>query len=261
MEESRDRERLAFGDVADTYERARPGYPPEAVRWLAGVQPTRVVELGAGTGKLTAPLVQSGHQVIATDPSATMLSRLRAAVPTALPVQGVAEAIPVATSGAGVVVAAQAFHWFDHAAALPEIARVLRTGGVLGVVWNYRDESVPWVRRLSAITVREEQPDRLETLAESGLFAPVEHREFRFWQRIDRQGLVDLVHSRSQVAVLSASERESVLDEVSALYDEYGRGPAGMAMPYRTKCFRAHVTERAKDTRTALDEGLLVDFS
>lgn len=255
------RERLAFGGVADTYERARPGYPPEAVRWLTGVQSTRVVELGAGTGKLTAQLVRFGHEVIATDPSASMLSRLREVVPTARPLQAAAEGIPVVTSGAGVVVAGQAYHWFDHAAALPEIARVLRPGGVLGLVWNYRDETVPWVRRLSAIMGIEPRPAGIDTIAESGLFAAVESKEFRSWQPIDRQGLLDLVRSRSRIITMPDAERDRLMEQVSALYDEYGRGPAGMAMPYRTKCYRAPVTARAKDSRTALDEGLLVDFS
>ena len=262
MEESARPERLVFGEVADAYDRARPGFPAEAARWLVGAERARVVELGAGTGKLTVELAGQGHRVLATDPSAPMLAHLRRTVPAAWVAQAAAEAIPVATSAVDVVVAAQSFHWFDHPVALAEIARVLRAGGALGLVWNHRDESVPWVRRLSGIIGGEplsEGPST--TLLRSGLFGVVEHRRFRFWQHLDRERLLDLVRSRSYVAVLPDAERSALLDKVSALYDGYGRGPDGMSMPYVTECFRTHVTARAKGQRPDSNDGLLVDFS
>ena len=258
-------ERLIFGQVADVYQRSRPGYPLEAVRWLTGLGRARVLELGAGTGKLTAPLVELGHQVVATDPSSEMLQQLRAAVPAATTIQAAAERIPLASSSVDVVAAGTAFHWFDPDTAVPEIARVLRPEGVVSLVWNFRDESVPWVRRLTSIMGPESlQKDPSDALASTGLFAPAEHRTFRFWQRIDRPSLIGLVESRSYVAIMPADERAELLGRVGELYDEYGRGHDGMLLPYTTECFRARVTGLANYRREYPEpptEGLLIDFN
>lgn len=257
-------ERLIFGTVADVYEKSRPGYPVEAVRWLAGPGRARILELGAGTGKLTAALAGLGHQVVATDPSAPMLSQLRTAVPGVATLQAAAERIPLASSSVDVVAAGTAFHWFDPDLALPEIARVLHPDGVLSVVWNTRDESVPWVRRLSALIGAETKAyEASDVLATTELFAPVEQRRFRFWQQVDRQSLLGLVHSRSYVAVLPEDERSALLARVAELYDEYGRGHDGMLLPYITECLRARVTGLANYRREFPEpptEGLLIDF-
>ena len=165
----------SFADVADAYERARPGYPEQAVRWLVGDEPCDVVDLGAGTGKLTRTLVELGHRVTAVEPLAEMLRELGVAVPEATAVEGSAEQIPVPDASTDVVVCAQAFHWFDHNAALPEIARVLRPGGYLALVWNVRDDREPWVGRLSEVIGSESiEPDDDETvIRRSGLFGTV----------------------------------------------------------------------------------------
>ncbi|MGI8887658.1 MAG: class I SAM-dependent methyltransferase, partial [Nocardioidaceae bacterium] len=125
-----------------------PAYPIESVQWLIGNQPARVLELGAGTGKLTATLCALGHDVVATDPSADMLVRLASTAPAARTALARAEDIPLAPASADVVVAAQAFHWFDRERALTEIARVLRPGGALALLWNSGDLKVPWVKRV-----------------------------------------------------------------------------------------------------------------
>src|SRR5712691_5874982 len=130
----------AFSDVADAYARARPDYPDEAVRWLAGDEPHDIVDLGAGTGKLTRSLVALGHRVTAVEPLDEMRAQLVAALPGTIALAGSAEAIPCPDASADVVSCAQAFHWFAHDAALPEIARVLRPGGRLALVWNSRDD-------------------------------------------------------------------------------------------------------------------------
>src|SRR4051812_12101086 len=130
----------SFGGVADDYHRARPGYPVEAVRWLLGSSPLDVVDLGAGTGKLTAVLVGEGHRVVAVEPLEPMRSRLVAALPATPALEGSAEEIPLPDGCADAVVVGQAFHWFDVEPALREIARVLRPGGTLGLLWNARDE-------------------------------------------------------------------------------------------------------------------------
>ena len=115
----------SFARVADAYERARPGYPADAVLWLAGETPCDVVDLGAGTGKLTRSLAALGHHVVAIEPLAEMLDVLRSALPGVTAVAGTAESMPLPAGSADVVVCAQAFHWFDHGPALVEIARVL----------------------------------------------------------------------------------------------------------------------------------------
>ncbi|WP_310961525.1 class I SAM-dependent methyltransferase [Nocardioides terrisoli] len=233
---------LSFGAVADAYDRARPSYPAEAARWLTGNGKLTVLELGAGTGKLTEVLVGAGHRVIATDPLPEMLTRLRArVVPFAIGVSG-AEAIPSPSRSVDVVVCAQSFHWFDHARALPEIARVLRPGGVLALVWNQRDEGIPWVKRLGRIIGTEGQDeDLVKPIRDSALFGFIEEAKFRTWQRLDRDSLLDLVRSRSYVATLDDDARLAVLAKVLELYDDYGRGHDGMLLPYVTRCFRATV--------------------
>jgi SAM-dependent methyltransferase len=230
----------SFADVADAYERARPGYPAEAVRWLAGEAPRDVVDLGAGTGKLTRVLVELGHRVTAVEPLAAMRSHLQAMAPAAAALEGSAEAIPVGDGSADVVVCAQAFHWFDHDAALPEIARVLRPEGGLALVWNTRDDREPWVATLSdAVIGREtiEERDAAEPVAVSGLFGPVERASFSFVQRLDRETLLDLVLSRSYCAVLSEEERAPVLERAVRIFDEHADGGA-IELPYITACFR-----------------------
>ena len=150
------------------------------------------------------------------------------------------------------MIAAQAFHWFDLDRALPEISRVLRPGGHLCLVWNYRNEKIPWVRRLGGlIGTQEQQEDPAQALIFSELFGFVEDKEFAHWQVIDRKSIQDLVLSRSNVAVLDEQGRAAKLAEVLAFYDEYGRGMDGMQLPYVTRCYRADVLERAQSSATS----------
>jgi len=235
----------SFGGVAEAYDRGRPSYPAEAVQWLLGEHPATVLELGAGTGKLTRVLVELGHDVHATDPDAEMLALLEANLPGIRTAVASAEKIPLADASVDAVVAAQAFHWFDLDRALPEIARVLRPGGRICLVWNQRNEKIPWVRRLGAIIGTQEQlGDPAQELIFSELFGFVEDAEFSHWQTIDRKTIQDLVLSRSNVAVLDEEGRAAKLAEVVVFYDEYGRGMDGMQLPYVTRCFRAHVLDR-----------------
>lgn len=237
----------SFDLVADAYDRGRPAYPDDAVAWLledrAGTgRSPEVVELAAGTGKLTEQLLARGCTVTATDPSEAMLGRLVRRAPGARCVAGTAEQQPLAKGAADLVVAAQAFHWFDPGRALPEVARVLRRGGRFVVLWNSRDDRIPWVRRLGRLigaTGRVEDPT--EAIDSSAMFEAVERRTFRFWQSMTRESLRDLVRSRSNVAMMSDLERERVLREVDALYDGFGRGHDGMLLPYVTTVCRTRV--------------------
>ena len=230
----------AFAEVAGAYERGRPDYPEEAVRWLAGDEPRDVVDLGAGTGKLTRALVALGHRVTAIEPLPEMLELLPAAAPGAFAILGNAEIIPLPDAHADVVTCAQSFHWFDHPVALPEIARVLRPGGRLAYVWNSRDDREPWVARLSTLIGSEtvSRADSVLPVAESGLYEPVETAVFHFEQILDRERLLDLVLSRSYCAKLQPADRTPILDAVGELYDEIA-GPDGIRLPYVTECFRA----------------------
>jgi SAM-dependent methyltransferase len=239
VNEERARRAASFSAVAEAYERARPGYPEEAVRWLAGEPPLDVVDLAAGTGKLTRVLVGLGHRVTAVEPLAEMREQLREAVPGVRAVEGRAEAMPLPDASADAVVAAQAYHWFDHSVALPEIARVLRPGGRLGVIWNLRDESVDWVARLSELIDSEGDKDRddADGIAASGLYGEAEEAEWRWEQRLDRGRLRDLVLSRSYCATMTPEGREPVLAAVDRLYDEVA-GPEGLLMPYVTYALR-----------------------
>ncbi len=207
-----------------------------------------MLELGAGTGKLTEGLAALGHRVLATDPLESMLRHLVARLPDVPTVRADAERIPVRSRSVDAVVAAQAFHWFDLDRALPEIARVLRPGGHLGLVWNLRDERIPWVKRLGTlIGTQDTGTDPTHALLSSHLFGYVETATYRHWQPLHREGLRDLVRSRSTVATLNDAERDRVLRKVDELYDDYGRGPDGMLLPYLTHCYKAVVRPRALD--------------
>ncbi len=240
----------SFGPVAQAYDRGRPDFPAEAAAWLVGGgsgRPATVLELGAGTGKLTRALVALGHDVHASDPDADMLAILQRHLPDVPTSVTGAEDIPLPDRSVDVVVAAQSFHWFDHARALPEIARVLKPGGRLALAWNLRDERIPWVRKLGRAlgsSSATEDADATDAVVQSELFGFVEDKTFPFWQGVDRESILDMAASRSYVSTLDPEERAARMEAVRALYDDYGRGMDGMQIPYDCRCFRAVVNER-----------------
>ena len=246
----------SFGGVADSYDRGRPSYPVDAVKWLVGAEPCSVLELGAGTGKLTEVLVGLGHDVFATDPDDAMLDILSEKLPDVRATSGTAEQIPTGDSLYDVVVVGQAFHWFDHAKALAEIGRVLRTDGRLAVVQNERDERIPWVRKLGRLigkqTGRTEEGgfDPTPILDDSGFFSAVEAQTFRHWQVVDRHSIQDLAQSRSNIATLEPEAQDQKRREVLAFYDDYGRGMDGMQLPYNCRAWRVQVLPHAQVKHT-----------
>ncbi len=253
-----DRLARAFGPLAEAYDRGRPSYPAEAARWLVGRDAATVLELGAGTGKLTRELVALGHDVHATDPDPDMLAVLRRSLPDVRTSESVAEDIPLPDRSVDVVVAGQAFHWFDHERALPEIARVLKPGGAVAAAWNNRDARIPWVRKLWALlgeqpALAERESSAVDALVTSPLFGYVDRETFSHWQEINRASIVDLVASRSYVAALDEEQRAAKLAEVVAFYDDYGRGMDGMRLAYECECIRAVVVDRPEPDQP--DEG------
>jgi ubiquinone/menaquinone biosynthesis C-methylase UbiE len=233
----------SFARVADEYERGRPGYPREAIEWLLGTAPLDVLDLGAGTGKLSGALLDAGHRVIAVEPLDEMRAILTSRLPQAHALAGTAEHLPLTDASVDAIAVGAAFHWFDQSVALQEIARVLRPPGVLGLLGNAFDTTAPWVARVReilgppAIERRGHWPSA-KTLSER--FAEIEEREFFHEQEIDRAGLRDLASSRSSLAIMPASEREAVLERLDLLWDRAPElaGRMHMLLPWRARVRR-----------------------
>ena len=244
----------SFGAVAAAYDAGRPTFPADALTWVLGPGRLQILDLAAGTGKLARVAAALGHDVIAVDPSEEMLALCRR-VPGVDTMVGAAESIPLAHASVDAVIVGQAFHWFDHARALPEIARVLRPQGVLGLLWNNHDTVVPWVRRLHRAMIGEDflsgndEFDPMPILLQSDLFSLVETARFRHWHDLDRNGLRQLAQSHSRVAVLTESRRESVLEQIDAIYDSTARPPEPLRVPYFTNCYRTRPSDLANYRR------------
>lgn len=233
----------SFGAAADTYQRGRPGYPQSVVEWLVPRRARTVLDLGAGTGKLTRSLVEAGLKVTAVEPSQGMREQLTAAVPGAVVLAGSAEKIPLPDASVDAVVVAHAWHWFDAALAVPEVARVLVPGGTLSLVWNLRDETEPWMAALGAVMHRH-AAQASDTNTEIGPpFGPPERMEVRWRQPVTRQGILDMVASRSYVITMPDEEREQLLGEVAELLSGHPSlsGREEIEMPYVSRCTRVHL--------------------
>jgi ubiquinone/menaquinone biosynthesis C-methylase UbiE len=211
----------SFERVADVYERARPEYPAEAVAWIVEELDLRagrtVLDLGAGTGKLTRALVPTGAHVIAVEPGEQVLAELRRVLPDVETRLGPAEAIPLADDSVDAVTIGQAFHWFRHDEAVPELHRVLRPAGAVALIWNSRDQERPLQREISELIkpfVPEGRPPvghSARALEQSELFGAVERRTFPFVQQLDAAAVADRIASVSFVAA-APPERRAELD-------------------------------------------------
>jgi SAM-dependent methyltransferase len=240
--------RLRFGAHADAYERARPPWPEEAARWLVPDHAELVVELGAGTGKLTRAVAALGVTVVAVEPDPRMLSVLQGLGLEG--VEGSAEAIPLAAGVADGVVAGSSLHWFDLGRALPEIHRVLRPGGRFAFGWNHRDTRNPTIERMSqtiyAAQGRADRPhwrgrDWPGDLTAGGLFAEVEERLFEHVHELPREALEDHLMSYSGVASLPPPTRDEVFAGVAAILDGDPSVRDGdlLRLPFVVHAFRA----------------------
>jgi MOSC domain-containing protein YiiM/ubiquinone/menaquinone biosynthesis C-methylase UbiE len=220
-----------FAAGADAYERGRPEYSLEAIERLVAelaIGPrSRVLDLAAGTGKLTRQLVATGAELVAVEPVAEMRAKLEAVVPGAEALEGTAEAIPLPNHSVDAIVVGQAFHWFDGIRAVSEIRRVLKPEGVLGLIWQARELSRPWIERLDSIIDRvDDGHPRFRTMAwrevfdRTALMEPLQTATFRIVQRGTPETIVDRVASISYIAAMSESRRTAVLGEVRELLEK-----------------------------------------
>ena len=239
------REVEGFSKAADAYERGRPGYPGELVDWITEVGAlgtgSVVVDLAAGTGKLTCDLVRTGAEVIAVEPVAEIRAALVSLLPGVTAVEGTAQATTLRTGSADVVTIAQAFHWFATESALAEIARVLRPAGVLVLVWNRRDLDQPVQAEVSRIIepYRSDTPSYVsglwqQLMSSTSLFASLGEVHIDSEQVVDRSTLVDRVGSISFVANLPDSRRLPLLAEIAGLVEEE---PASTVLRYVTDAY------------------------
>ena len=215
---------VGFGSDADRYEVGRPSYPPDAVAWLCehtGIDATStVIDVGAGTGKLTRLLEPEAERVIAVEPVAAMAAKLLELSPGVEHVTGSAENLPLDGAAADAITVAQAFHWFDADAAWREFRRVLRPGGGVGLIWNARDRSVDWVNDVWTIMdgVENAAPwlsHDSPPLRPGPGFGDMEAATFWHDVTVTPRTMLDRVASVSHVAVLPERERQAILRDVA----------------------------------------------
>jgi SAM-dependent methyltransferase len=243
---------VGFQQGAASYEQGRPSYPADTVAWLVeglGIgRGRRVLDLAAGTGKFTRLLVPTGADLVAVEPVAAMREQFAAVLPDVEVLDGTADALPADDDSVDVVTVAQAFHWFDLPAACAELHRVLRTGGGLGLVWNERDTSVPWVAELSRIIRWDERGDwqvpytvevdwAVRFAEGTTLFAEMDVHHSSHVQLIDADTLVQRVLSTSYIAAAEQSEQDRIASRVRELAEDL---PDEFELPYVTVAYRSH---------------------
>jgi SAM-dependent methyltransferase len=241
-----------FQQNAADYERSRPSYPAAAMSCIvgrAGLGPGRtVVDLAAGTGKLTRLLVPSGAEVIAVEPVAAMRDELAKVAPGVEILDGTAESLPFPDASVDAVTIGQAFHWFDQGVALREVRRVLRPGGCLVLTWNTRNRSYAWVREFGELLVDGDldrpydnyyDVDYPAVVAAAGGYSPLEVFQVAWEQLFDTELLVTRAASVSVVGALSEDDRTAVLARVRnlALTHPDLAGRRGFGFPYTTRVF------------------------
>ncbi|MGP0032438.1 MAG: class I SAM-dependent methyltransferase [Acidimicrobiales bacterium] len=245
-----ERRRQSFGEIAEDYDRFRPGPPEEAVAWLIAPQATDVLELGAGTGALTRLLVGRAR-VRAVEPDDRMRAVLAERVPQAEVVAGRAEEIPADDASYDTVIAASSWHWVDEARALPEVARVVRPGGMFSLLWSGPDRSVDWVSSLWAggkvlsaeqkAAADDRRRERHIVQVEPGApFSEPERRLLRWTISLTREELIGMAATFSIVITMSASERQEHLAAMGRFLDGHSElaGQEVIEVPMRCLCWR-----------------------
>ena len=235
------RQARSFGTAAERYDLYRPTYAADAVVWALGQRPSRVVDLGAGTGILTRLLRNLGHDVVAVEPDDLMRARLVEVSPGVEAIAGQAEAIPLADESVDAVVAGQSYHWFDQSRAHPEIARVIRPGGVFAAMWNDADAGVAWTVQFSEIIDGASgRPDARPVAAFGDRFEPVEVGEFRHEMWVTPEHLVAMATTRSPYLVADEHGRRELIMAIRTLVADYRlAGLERIPMPHITRVNRA----------------------
>jgi len=251
----------SFGAVAAEYAEHRPAYTEETVRWCVaplgrGIAGLRVLDLGAGTGKLTAVLARLGADVTAVEPDEAMLAELRRQLPSVRALHGPAEAIPLPDGSADAVLCGQSMHWFDLTRAVPEIARVLVGGGVLSALWNSDDDRVPWVAGLRDVSEAAAAPTLSTRRGEAAsfgvdqfgdLFEPVTRAEFANSMPRTAQSLIATMATHSLVLVQPAAKREALLGRVRDYLASRPETSAGeFELPMVTTVLRTRLQPRSR---------------
>lgn len=241
-----ERRRLAatFDSAAELYDSVRPNFAAAALDWVLPDTCRRVLDLGAGTGKLTETVLRRGLDVIAVDPSPNMLDRLRARLPDVDARVGTAEHLDLPDASVDAVVVGSAFHWFDRPAADLEIARVLRNGGTVGLLWNRRDPSfAPWrvFHRADRSRAHPQPSYGRDVTMPTEWFGPIERQEFPHSQRIAPEQIADLLASRSYVIAMDEPARTELLDRVRDSIRTHPDlvGRSEVDAPYLTTAVRA----------------------
>ena len=236
----------------------RAPYPDAAAAWMVTGDRSRVLDLGSGSGGFATMLHQAGHEVFCLDRAVDRVAGLADRLGTRLHVAGQVESLPFLSCHFDVVTAAATLHRFAPGLALTEIARVLRPGGRLAVAYNTRDDTVPWVRRLSEI-LQQADPEAMrgdfgvhsmDQVADSPYFLRLERRNFRNWVPITRPQLLAMVERRPAVRALEPWRRDGLLAEIGALYDSSARAPDPLLLPFQASCWRADVDH----SRMAIDD-------
>jgi SAM-dependent methyltransferase len=221
-----------FGDVVDEYERGRPGYPAPAVDFLFGAgglgAESRLLEVGAGSGKLTRDLVGRVGRVVAVEPSDGMRATLSRSLPDVEVRAGTAEALPMTDAELDAVVAAQAFHWFDAPVALAEFHRVLRPNGALVLIWNVRDQSTEINSAVTGVIDRyygdvpsHYRTDWSDVVEATGLFSETVEASFPNSQHLDEAAFLSRFMSVSWVASQAAPQHLLISEQLTALHGQY----------------------------------------
>jgi ubiquinone/menaquinone biosynthesis C-methylase UbiE len=245
----RETRRLSFGSVATDYDRYRPSPPPQVLDWLIPSGAQAILDLAAGTGAVTRELIGRAPRIIAVEPDERMRAVLTARCPEAEVLAGRGEDIPLPDASVDAVVISAAWHWLDPELAMPEITRVLRVGGVLGVMWISRDVRVPWVAEFNRLARESRQADRQSDDARAGRrrrevtfpagtpMSKVEEHTVEFSLPMTKDELVGLLGTYSGVITLDPERRADFSRRVQAFLDAQPWDRADL--PLTCRCLRS----------------------
>lgn len=246
---------MSFGAIAEDYDQLRPQPPQNAVDWLVPPGCGVAVDVGAGTGLFTRTLMDKAAHVIAVEPDARMRDVLTARSPGVRVVEGTGESIPLPDAEVDAVFVSSAWHWMDPERAIPEIARVLRDGGRLGLIWTSRDREVAWVRQLDVLRGRDtSEPGPMDrfrrrldfALPDPPVFHNVARKTFEFSRAMTVDHVVAMLGTYSRAIIASAEDRAQALADARTVLDARFPGADTIDIPMRAWCWRADRIPRSE---------------